>query len=327
MKRISVVIPTYNEEKNIEVIYARIKELLSPLPYEWEIIFIDNCSLDASREIIAKLCSLDRHVKSIFNVRNFGFIRSTFYGLTQATGDCAALVNADMQDPPEVLLKFIKKWEAGAKIVVGIKNSSKENPVMYFLRACYYKVIRKISSIEHIEQFTGFGLYDKSFIKVLRQLDDPLPYLRGIVAELGFKIEKVYYEQNKRLYGKTHFNFYGLYDLAMLGITSYSKVVMRIATICGFILAGLSMLATFIILLLKIFYWDAFPLRTAPILMGIFFFGSVQLFFIGLVGEYILNINVRVMKRPLVIEEKRINFTPEEYISSHEIKVEEINRI
>lgn len=310
MKTISVVIPTYNEEENIEDVYQRVKALFDGAlsSYRYEILYIDNDSSDHSRELIQMLCAKDLGVKAIFNAKNFGFSRSTYYGLTQATGDCAVLLYADMQDPPEVIPEFIETWESGAKIVCGIKNKSRENPLMYLLRNCYYKLIRRISEIDHIEQFDGFGLYDASFVEVLRQLDDPAPYLRGIVAELGYQRESVFYEQKKRKKGSTSFNFLKLYDVAMLGITSYSKIVMRLATLVGSFVAMVSILIAIVTFFLKVFHVISFPIGTAAISIGVFFFGAVQLFFIGLLGEYIMSINSRVIHRPLVIEARRINF-------------------
>jgi len=310
MKTISVVIPTFNEEDNVNLAYKKVKKVfLEQLQeYRYEIIFIDNCSKDSTREIINKICSVDIDVKAIFNAKNFGFSKSTFYGLTQSTGDATILIFADMQDPPQLICDFVREWENGRKIVIGIKNKSKENKIMYFIRSCYYKMIAKIAEVEHINQFTGFGLYDKKFIEVLSKLDDPMPYLRGIVGELGYERREIFYEQQKREYGKSNFSFFKLYDVAMLGITSYSKVVMRIATILGSIASVISLLVALVTIVLKVIYWDKYPVGTAAILTGIFLIGSIQLFFIGLLGEYILNINTRVMKRPLVIEEKRINF-------------------
>lgn len=310
MKTVSIVIPTYNEEENVPRIIEIVKKVFEEnlQMYNYEIVFVDNKSIDGTRTIIEKYAEHDNHIKSIFYTRNFGFNRSTFYGLSQAQGDCAVLLFADMQDPPELIVDFVKQWELGNKIVVGIKNKSKENKLMYKIRQMYYTFIRIIGDVEHIEQFTGFGLYDASFIKVLRELDDPLPYLRGIVAELGGDCTKVYYEQQKRQYGKTSFNFMKLYDTAMLGITSYSKVLTRVATISGFCISILSILIVLITLVIKLIWWDRFSVGIAAISIGVFFFGSVILFFVGLIGEYIVNINVRTMHHPIVIEEKRINF-------------------
>lgn len=314
MKTITIVIPTYNEEENIPLVYQSIINIFMSalIRYNYEILFIDNHSSDSSRNKILDLCKNDSHVKSIFNAKNFGFNRSVFYGLLQGSGDCTILLFADMQDPPEVIVDFVSHWEKGFKIVIGIKNKSKENPLMYGIRSIYYRLIKTISDIDHIAQFDGFGLYDKSFIDVLRNLNDPMPYLRGIVAELGYERKDVFYNQEQRQHGKTSFNFFRLYDVAMLGITSYSKVIMRLATICGFCMSGISFLIGCITLIMKILYWNQFQMGIAAISVGIFFIGSVLLFFIGFQGEYILNINTRVMQRPLVIEEKRINFTTEE---------------
>lgn len=310
MKTITVVIPTYNEEENIPLVYERVRRLFSAglSSYEYEILFIDNHSEDQSRELILELCRRDPKVRAIFNAKNFGFNRSVFYGLLQGSGDCTVLLFADMQDPPEVIEEFVRCWEQGFKIVTGIKNKSRENPFLYGVRAAYYRLIRAISDIDHIAQFDGFGLYDKSFIRVLSQLDDSMPYLRGIVAELGYERKDVFYEQQKRKKGKSSFNFFRLYDVAMLGITSYSKVVLRLATISGFFMAAISFLIGCVTLVMKLMYWDRFEMGIAAISVGLFFLGSVLLFFIGFQGEYILNINTRIMKRPLVIEERRVNF-------------------
>lgn len=310
MRTITVVVPTYNEEANVVNLYHRTKGVFEKhLPdYCCNIQFIDNGSTDRTRELIRELCHKDQTVTAIFNAKNFGFVRSQFYGLSQAEGDAAVLMCADMQDPPEVIPEFVKAWEDGYKIVAGVKNKSRENPLMYFGRKCYYSLIRQISEIDHIDQFDGFGLYDRSFIQVLRQLNDPLPYLRGIVAELGFQRKDVLYTQDKRVGGKSHFRFLSLYDLAMLGITSYSKVVMHLATLIGAVVSGLSFLVGLIALVMKLIYWDSFPFGTAATQVGIFLLGSLQLFFIGFVGEYIVNMNTRVMQHPLVIEETRINF-------------------
>lgn len=310
MKTISVVIPVYNEEENVYVAYERVRNLFKEelSQYAYEIVFIDNFSTDATRHLVSEICEQDSNVKAIFNVKNFGFIRSTFYGLLQTSGDCTVLIFADMQDPPELICDFVSEWENGYKIVVGIKSKSKENRLMYFYRSIYYKLIKSMADIEHIEHFTGFGLYDKEFIQVLKELDDPMPYLRGIVAELGFQRKDIFYDQLKRERGKSSFNFLKLYDLAMLGITSYTKVVMRIATILGFVSSAISLIIALVTIVLKLFFWASYPMGTAAILTGVFMLGSVQIFFIGFLGEYILNINTRIMKRPLVIVEKRINF-------------------
>ncbi len=276
--------------------------------YDYEIIFIDNHSTDRTREILTDICSKDKKIKAIFNCRNFGQFNSPYYGILQATGDCVMVLCADFQDPVELIPQFVAEWENGYKIVCGIKTASKENKIMRFMRTCYYKVIKKMSSTEQIEHFTGFGLYDRSFVEVLRKLDDPTPFLRGIVAELGPERKEIEYEQPKRRAGKTHNNFYSLYDAAMLSFTSYTKAGLRIATFSGLFISMISVIIGIVYLILKLLHWDSFPMGMAPVLIGMFFLGAVQLFFIGFLGEYILNINTRVMHRPLVVEEKRINF-------------------
>jgi len=320
MKTISIVVPCYNEEENADAMYQAIERVFERnLPeYRFELIFIDNDSQDHTREIIRRLCSQDHRVKGIFNAKNFGQFNSPYYAMLQSSGDCTILMAADFQDPVEMIPEYVKEWENGYRIVIGIKKSSKENKIMYWLRSCYYKTIKKLSDVEQIEHFTGFGLYDASFINVLRELDDPTPFLRGIVAELGFKRKEIPYEQPKRRAGKTSNNFYRLYDAAMLSITSYTKVGLRLATIFGSICSFASMMVALIYLVMKLMYWDRFLAGMAPLLIGMCFLGSVQIFFIGLVGEYILSINSRVMKRPLVIEEERINFTDGEEHDSEE---------
>ena len=279
--------------------------------YRYEILFIDNHSTDATRVKLRQLCSTDPNIRAIFNAKNFGQFNSPYYGLLQTTGDCTIAVCADFQDPVEMVPKFVAEWEKGYKIVIGRKTSSKENPIMYRLRGLYYKLIRKMSSVEQIEQFTGFGLYDKAFIQVLRDLDDPTPFIRGIVAELGYERKELEYEQPKRRAGKTHNNLYTLYDAAMLSFTSYTKFGLRLATFSGFIIGILSVVISLVYLIMKLMYWDRFEAGMVPVLLGVFFFGAVQLFFIGLLGEYIMSINARVMKRPLVVEEERLNFPDE----------------
>lgn len=329
MKKISILIPTYNEIENVEILTQTLVNLFQNKlsQYDYEIIFIDNYSKDGTRAKIRGLCKVNSRIKAIFNARNFGQANSPYYGFLQTTGDCVIGLCADFQDPPELIPEFVHKWEEGYKIVIGIKNKSKEKKMMYFLRSCYYKMLSKIANIEHIEQFTGFGLYDKTFIDVLRELKDPMPYFRGMVAELGFERAEINYTQPKREKGKSKNNFFTLFDFGMLGITSYSKAVLRLATIGGFVISGMSMVIGIIYLILKLIYWERFLAGMAPILIGMFFFGAIQLFFIGFLGEYIMNINIRVMNRPLVVEECRINFnSAEQKESSDYQKREEINR-
>lgn len=309
-KLISVLIPCYNEVENVQPISeAIINEFVTKLPqYDYEIVFIDNFSTDGTRNKIEQMCKMNPKIKAIFNAKNFGQFNSPYYGMCQTHGDCTIAMCCDFQDPVELIPRFVAEWEKGYKIVSAIKTQSEENKIVRFLRTCYYKAIKKMSSVEQIEHFTGTGLYDKSFIDVLRELDDPMPFLRGIVAELGLLRKDIEYTQAKRRAGKTHNNWYTLYDAAMLSFTSYTKVGLRVATIIGFLFSLLTMLMAIIYLCAKLIWWEAFPMGTAPMLIGMFFIGSVQLFFIGLVGEYVLNINARVMHRPLVVEEKRINF-------------------
>jgi len=311
MKTISIMIPVFNEETNITEIYRRIVDIFNSqlIKYKYEILFIDNDSTDHSREIIVQLAERDKAVKAIFNVRNFGWVRSSFYGLINTTGDAVVYLAADLQEPPELIPAFVAEWEKGTKIIIGVKNKSRESKIKYFIRTIYYKVIKYIAEIEHIEHFLGFGLYDRDFIMILKQLNDPMPYFRGIVSELGYKHKIIYYEQAERYTGKTKlFSFFKNYDLGMLGITSYSKVVLRLATMAGFAFSIVSFLIALIYFIYKLFYWDSFSLGMPVVITGVFFLGSLQLFFLGLLGEYVLNINTRVINRPLVIEEKRINF-------------------
>ena len=309
-KIISVMIPCYNEEENARPIYEAVRdEIIKSCPaYGYEILFIDNKSQDRTREIIEGICKEDKNVKAIFNSKNFGQFNSPYYGMINTTGDCTITICADFQDPVEMIPKFIAEWEKGYKIVIGKKTRSKENAVMYFLRGCYYKLIKKMSNVEMIEQFTGFGLYDSSFIKTLRDLKDPTPFIRGVVAELGPERKELEYVQPKRRAGKTHNNFLSLYDAAMLSFTSYTKAGMRIATFTGFGIAFLSFLTAIAFFIAKLCSWKSFSAGYAPIIIAVFFMGGVQLAFMGFLGEYVMSMNTRVMNRPLVVEERRINF-------------------
>ncbi len=310
MKKISVMIPCYNEEENVVPMSEAIVSLFETelTKYDYELLFIDNNSTDSTRSLLREICAKNSHIKAIFNAKNFGQFNSPYYGMCQTTGDCTIGMCCDFQDPVELIPQFIQEWEKGYKIVCAIKTTSKENKIMRFLRTCYYKVIRKMSDVDQIEHFTGTGLYDKSFIEVLKKLDDPTPFLRGIVAELGYKRKDIPYEQQKRRAGKTHNNWFTLYDAAMLSFTSYTKVGLRIATIIGFVMAVVCIVIALIYLVLKLIYWDWFIAGMAPVLLSVLGLGSLQLFFIGFMGEYILSINKRIMNRPLVIEEERINF-------------------
>lgn len=312
-KTISVMIPCFNEVDNVRPIYEAVRdELLKSCPsYDFEILFIDNKSKDRTREIIEEICAEDKRVKAIFNCKNFGQFNSPYYGMLQTSGDCTITICADFQDPVELIPTFVKKWEEGYKVVIGRKTKSQENRFVYFLRGCYYKMIHKMSSVEMIEQFTGFGLYDKSFIQTLRDLHDPTPFIRGIVAELGPERAEIEYEQPKRRAGKTHNNFYTLFDAAMLSFTSYTKVGMRIAEFFGFGVAFVSFVIGVFYLIAKLVAWDSFAAGYAPTMIAVFFMGGIQLAFLGFLGEYIMAMNTRIMNRPLVVEEKRINFDDE----------------
>ena len=307
-KTISVMIPCYNEEENARPIYEAVKEQLVRLPYNYEILFIDNKSQDRTREIIRDICKEDENVKAVFNVKNFGQFNSPYYAMLQTSGDCTITMCADFQDPPELIPQFVSEWEDGYKVVIGKKTKSQENPFIYWLRGCYYKMLKKMSSTEIIEQFTGFGLYDKSFVDVLRELRDPTPFMRGIVAELGPERKEIEYEQPQRRAGKTHNNFFTLYDAAMLSFTSYTKNGLRIATVAGFIIAFLSFILGLVYLVLKLCFWYKFSAGYAPTMIIVFFMGGLLLAFMGFLGEYVMAINARVMNRPLVVEEERINF-------------------
>lgn len=314
MKTITIVIPCYNEEENVRPLYDAIRKVFAEtLPaYRYSLLYIDNDSSDDTRGELRRLCAEDGQVMAIFNAKNFGQFNSPYYAMLQSEGDATILMAADFQDPVEMIPEFVHAWEDGYKIAIGVKTRSKENPVMYFLRGMYYALIKKMSSVDQISQFTGFGLYDRAFIDVLRKLDDPIPFLRGIVAELGFRRKEIPYTQPKRRAGVTHNNLYTLYDAAMLSFTSYTKVGLRIAVFLGAVCSGLSMLLALIYLVMKLIWWDRFPAGMAPMLIGMLFLGSVQLFFIGILGEYILSMNQRLMKRPLVIEEERLNFDAED---------------
>lgn len=309
-KKISIMIPCYNEEENARPIYEAVRdELLRSCPnYDYEILFIDNKSQDRTREIIREICKEDPRVKAIFNAKNFGQFNSPYYGILQTSGDCTITMCADFQDPVDLIPRFVEEWEKGYKIVIGRKTESKENPFVYFLRGCYYKLIKKMSSCEQIEQFTGFGLYDSSFVQTMRDLKDPTPFIRGIVAELGPERKEIEYTQPQRRAGKTHNNWYSLYDAAMLSFTSYTKVGLRLATFIGFISAGISFLIGLIYLIAKICFWNSFTMGYAPMMIAIFFMGGIQLGFLGFMGEYIMAMNTRIMNRPLVVEEERLNF-------------------
>ena len=309
MKLVSVVTPCYNEEENVEEVYRQVKEVFAGLPgYRYEHIFIDNASRDKTVSILKEIAKKDKNVKIIVNAKNFGHIRSPYYAYLQTQGDAIVALVSDLQDPPSMIVDFIRKWEEGYKIVIGIKKKSRENPLMFLIRKLYYNLIDRIAETEHIKSFTGFGLYDKSFVDVLRKLDEPYPYFRGLVAELGQERFEIEYEQPERKRGKTNNNFYTLYDMAMLGFVNHSKVPLRLASFTGFVCAFLSLLVAIGYFIYKLIFWSEFQLGVAPLVVGFFFFMSVQLFFIGMLGEYIGAIYTQAKKRPLVIEKERVNF-------------------
>lgn len=312
MKKISILVPCYNEVENVvPMSEAIVNELeINLANYDYELIFIDNASTDGTRDLLEQICKKNKRIKAIFNVTNFGQFNSPFHGICECSGDCVIPVCCDFQDPIELIPVFVKEWEKGHKIVSGIKTSSKENGLVYLLRSIYYKAIKKMSNIKMIEHFTGFGLYDKTFVSLLRELDDPIPFIRGIVAEYGsgFNPVQIEYKQPQRRAGKTHNNFFTLYDAAMLSFTSYTKVGLRLATFIGLLCSFASFIVALVYLVLKLSNWYNFNAGMAPVTIGVFLLGGIQLIFIGLIGEYILNINTRVIHRPIVVEEKRINF-------------------
>ena len=309
MKTISVVAGCFNESENVPELYARLKAIFAGLPaYNFEIVLIDNDSTDGTQEILRDLAAKDPSVKVILNARNFGHVRSPFHGILQARGDAIISLASDLQDPPEFIPQFIAKWEEGYKAVVGIKSKSEEGYVFFFVRRAYYRMVRRLAESEVIEDFTGFGLYDSAVIDYCRKLDDPYPYFRGLISEIGHRTARVPYTQRQRKRGITKNNFYTLYDIAMLGITNHSKVPLRLATMLGFAMAFFSLLFAFGYLAYKLTNWYSFPVGQAPMVIGMFLFSSVQLFFIGMLGEYIGAIHTQVLHRPLVVEKERLNF-------------------
>jgi polyisoprenyl-phosphate glycosyltransferase len=308
-KHISVVTPCYNEEENVLPLYETIQRLFANLPnYTYEHIYIDNASKDKTVTVLKEIASKDPRVKVIINTRNFGHIRSPYHGLLQASGDAAIIMASDFQDPPELILDFLQKWEAGYRVVLGVKVESEETAAMFAIRKLYYQLINRLSEIELTKNSTGFGLYDSAVLKTLREIDDPYPYFRGLISDIGWESAKIEYRQPNRRRGITKNNFYTLYDMAMLGITNHSKVPLRVATLAGFTMSAISLLIALGYLGAKLVFWSQFQMGTAPILIGLFFFSSVQLFFIGIIGEYIGSIHTQILKRPLVIERERINF-------------------
>jgi len=308
-KVISIVTPCFNEEANVAEVCRQVKGVFAELPqYDYEHIFIDNASKDETVNILKAVAKEDKRIKIIVNARNFGHIRSPYYALLQTVGDAAMFLAADLQEPPSRIGDFIKKWEEGFKIVIGVKTKSRENLIMFAIRKLYYDILKKFADVEQIKNFNGFGLYDRIFIEALRKFDEPYPYFRGMISEIGFARAEIEYVQAARKKGKSHNNFYDLYDMAMLGFVSHSKIPLRLASFIGFGMSILSFLVALIYLFRKLFFWEQFQLGLAPLVVGIFFLGSLQLFFIGILGEYLGSVYTQVKHRPLVIEKERINF-------------------
>ena len=307
-KKISIVTGCFNEEENVDELCERIAKVMATLPYDYEHIFIDNASTDNTVKKIKEIAAKDKRVKLIVNARNFGHIRSPYYAVLQSSGDACIAIASDLQDPPEMIVEFIRKWEAGYKTVLAVKPESEENAVVFYFRKSYYRFITKISEVPLVKNATGAGLFDRVVIDVLREIQDPYPYFRGLLSEIGFPIATVPFIQPKRKRGATKNNFYSLYDIAMLGITNHSKLPLRLMAMGGFFLSFLSLVVALGFFIAKILFWNSFQLGAAPMLIGIFFFGAVQTFFIGVLGEYVASIHTKVRKMPLVVEAERINF-------------------
>jgi polyisoprenyl-phosphate glycosyltransferase len=310
MKTISIVTPCFNEEGNVREVYERVRDsMLSLGRYRYEHIFIDNASRDTTFAVLSEIAAADANVKVIRNARNFGHIRSPMHALFQAQGDAVIVLMSDLQDPPEVLVQLIGEWEKGVPIVIAVKHQSREATPMFLVRKAFYRLVNRLSDdIETYENFTGFGLYDRKVVELVRQFGDPYPYFRGLIAEIGLPHSEIQYEQQRRKSGKTKNNFYTLYDLAMLGITKLSKVPLRLVTFSGFAGSLLSLFGGMAYFAYKVLFWDNFTVGIAPIAIGMFFLGSLQLLFMGIIGEYIGNIHTQVHNRPLVIERERLNF-------------------
>jgi glycosyltransferase involved in cell wall biosynthesis len=309
MKKISVISGCYNEEGNLKEFYDRLIAVFAQLPgYTYEIIIADNCSTDRSREILREIAAKDPRFKVILNANNFGHIRSPFNALLQTTGDAIVVLCSDLQEPPEMIREFVKQWEAGYQVVCGVKPQSLENPLMFQVRCVYYWLLASCSETPQIRNFTGFGLYDRRVVDAVKKFNEPYPYFRGLISEIGFKRIEVPFTQAARRHGKTKNNFFTLYDMAMTGFVNHTKLPLRLAAFFGFVLAFLSLLVAIGYFVYKLLFWQTFSLGLAPIVIGLFFFSSVQLIFIGIIGEYIGAIWTQVKNKPLVIEDERINF-------------------
>jgi glycosyltransferase involved in cell wall biosynthesis len=308
MPFISIVTGCYNEEPNVRDLYGQVRAVVESLPgYTYEHLFIDNASTDGTVAVLRELAAADSRVKVIVNTRNFGHLRSPHHAILQASGEAVIYIVADLQDPPELIREFVARWEEGYKVVVGVRAASAERPPMRWVRALYYTVIERLSEVPQVRNFTGFGLYDREVIEQVREIDDPYPYFRGLICDLGYCRAEITYSQPARAHGSTKNNLYTLYDLAMLGVTNHSKVPLRLATMAGFLLSILAIGVSLIYLLMKLMFWQTFNFGLAPVLIGIYFFGAVQLLFIGVMGEYVGSIHTQVYHRPLVVEKERIN--------------------
>jgi glycosyltransferase involved in cell wall biosynthesis len=319
-KMISVVTPCFNEEANVEELCERIRAVFADLPqYVYEHILIDNASTDDTVKVLRRLAAVDSHIKVIVNQRNFGHVRSPFHAVMQARGDAIIALVSDLQDPPELIPEYLKKWEEGFPIVLGQKTNSEESPIFFMLRKIYYRTVNRLADTELIENVTGAGLYDQKVIEMFRQLDDPYPYTRGLISELGYPVARIPFTQPRRKRGISKNNFYTLYDVAMLGITSHSKIPLRLAAMMGFLMSLLSFLTGVGYLIYKLIFWNSFSVGVAPLVLGLFFLGSVQMFFLGIIGEYIGSIHTQIMHRPLVVEKERINFEKEPVSTNSEV--------
>jgi glycosyltransferase involved in cell wall biosynthesis len=308
-KKISIISPCFNEEENIGELYSRVSQVMDAHPeYQFELLLIDNASTDRTVERIREIIARDARVKAIVNMRNFGHIRSPYWGILQTTGDATVYLASDLQDPPELIPQFLEQWEKGWQVVLAVKPVSQTNFLVHRLRKMYYGLLQRISEVEIVQDCTGFGLYDHRVIKELRKIQDPYPFLRGLICELGFPIATIAFAQPRRLRGITKNNFYSLFDIAMLGIISHSKVPLRLATFFGLILGFFSFAVALYYTIMKLLYWDSFPMGLAPLTIGFFLFMSLVFIFIGLLGEYIASIHTYVQHRPIVIEKERINF-------------------
>ena len=308
-KLISIVTPCFNEQGNVEELYKQIKAVMATLPqYDYEHVYIDNASTDATQSILRRLAADDHNVKVILNMRNYGVLRSPYHGFMQGRGDAVIIMVSDLQDPPPLIADFIQKWEGGYKVALGQKISSEESLLFYLMRSFYYKTVKRLADVELLEHVTGFGLYDREVVEQIRNLDDSYPYVRGLISELGYPVARIAYRQPNRTSGVTKNNFYALYDIAMVGLTSHSKVPLRLATMLGFLMSVFSMFVGAGYFVYKLFFWNSFSVGIAPLVIGMFVFASVQLFFLGIVGEYIGAIHRQVYKRPMVIEKERLNF-------------------